>query len=297
MKRRVLSVFLALCMIVSVTSALSVTASAAATTTLDGFYWPLVSNTKISSGFGEKRTGQYHQGIDIPAKAGTAIYAAKSGTVYEVGYQSTMGYYICIYHGQLSNGLGLYTTYMHMQSRSSLSVNSKVTVNTILGYTGDTGAPNNYHLHFHISQCDNSDWKPSPKHTTVKELNENYINSSPSNIAYTYRTTPPTSNSLKINLTTKPTSITQGNSFGLYGTVTSGSKITKVQGYVINASGKTVLTSTDTPNSTSLNIQKANLNNKLTFNKLAVGTYTMKVVATDASGNSVTWSKTFKVTK
>lgn len=102
---------------------------------------------------------------------------------------------------------------------------------------------------------------------------------------------------LKINLTSYPTSIKKGSSYGLRGTVSSNVKVTKVQGYVINASGKTVLTSTDTPNSTSLNIQKANLNNKLTFNKLAVGTYTMKVVATDASGNSVTWSKTFKVTK
>ena len=102
---------------------------------------------------------------------------------------------------------------------------------------------------------------------------------------------------LKINLTSYPTSIKKGSSYGLRGTVSSNVKVTKVQGYVINSSGKTVLTSTDTPNSTSLNIQKANLNNKLTFNKLAVGTYTMKVVATDASGNSVTWSKTFKVTK
>ena len=184
-----------------------------------------------------------------------------------------------------------------MKSQPSVKKGQAVTVYTKLGEVGSTGDSTKNHLHFHIFQCQSSYTGASPSHNTQTQLNSNYFDPSPSNIAYTYRTTPPTSNSLKINLTTKPTSITQGNSFGLYGTVTSGSKITKVQGYVINASGKTVLTSTDTPNSTSLNIQKANLNNNLTFNKLAVGTYTMKVVATDASGNSVTWSKTFKVTK
>lgn len=102
---------------------------------------------------------------------------------------------------------------------------------------------------------------------------------------------------LKINLTSYPTSIKKGSAYGLRGTVSSNAKITKVQGYVINSSGKTVLSSTDTPNKTSMDIRTANLNNKLAFNKLAVGTYTMKVVATDTSGNSVTWSKTFKVTK
>lgn len=103
---------------------------------------------------------------------------------------------------------------------------------------------------------------------------------------------------LNINLTSYPTSIKKGSYYGLRGTISSNYKLTKVQGSVLDSKGKNALPVTvDTPTGTSLNIQNSNLNNKLTFNKLAVGTYTMKVVATDASGKSVTWSKTFKVTK
>lgn len=103
---------------------------------------------------------------------------------------------------------------------------------------------------------------------------------------------------LKIDLTRYPSSIKKGSYYGLRGTVSSNYKLVKVEGHILNSSGKDAIpASVDKPTGTSLNIQTANLNNKLTFNKLAVGTYTMKVVATDASGNSVTWSKTFKVTK
>lgn len=100
---------------------------------------------------------------------------------------------------------------------------------------------------------------------------------------------------LKIDLTSYPTSIKQGEGYGLRGSVTSNYNITEVRGYVVNSSGNTVLSSADYPNSTSMDIRYAHLNNDLIFNNLSAGSYTMKVIVTDASGKQVQTTKDFKV--
>ena len=101
--------------------------------------------------------------------------------------------------------------------------------------------------------------------------------------------------SLKIDLTSYPSSINQGSAYGLRGSVTSNYNITEVRGYVINSSGNTVLSSADYPNSTSMDIRYAHLNNDLVFNNLSAGSYTMKVVAADESGKTKEWSTGFTV--
>lgn len=101
--------------------------------------------------------------------------------------------------------------------------------------------------------------------------------------------------SLAINLVKYPVTLQQGTSFGLRGSVDSNYTIEKVRGYVKNSSGSTILSSADTPNSTSMNIQYADLNNSLVFNKLSPGNYTMVVEATDSSGRVVTATKSFSV--
>lgn len=103
------------------------------------------------------------------------------------------------------------------------------------------------------------------------------------------------SSTLNINLTQYPTSTTKGKSFGLRGTVSSNYKITSVRGYIINSSGTTVQSTIDTPNSSSMDIRYASVNQNLLFNKLSRGTYTLKIVASDSSGASRTWSKSFTV--
>ena len=100
---------------------------------------------------------------------------------------------------------------------------------------------------------------------------------------------------LTINLSQYPVTLKQGTSFGLRGSVDSNYNIVKVRGYVRNSDGSTVLSSTDTPNSPSMNIQYADLNNSLIFNKLTPGNYTMVVEATDNSGRVVTATKNFIV--
>ena len=101
--------------------------------------------------------------------------------------------------------------------------------------------------------------------------------------------------SLSINLIQYPVTLKQGTGFGLRGSVDSNYTIAKVRGYVKNSNGSVVLSSMDTPNSTSMNIQYADLNNSLVFNKLSAGNYTMVVEATDTSGRVVTATKNFVV--
>ena len=104
-----------------------------------------------------------------------------------------------------------------------------------------------------------------------------------------------TESTLSINLDKYPVTLNVGSGFGLRGSVTSNYNIALVKGYVINSSGQTVLSSKDTPNSTSMDIRYANLNDDLVFNNLCAGNYTMKVVATDNSGRTVEVSKNFSV--
>lgn len=104
-----------------------------------------------------------------------------------------------------------------------------------------------------------------------------------------------TESTLSINLDKYPVTLNAGSGYGLRGSITSNYSIVLVKGYVINSSGQTVLSSKDTPNSTSMDIRYANLNDDLVFNNLGAGNYTMKVVATDNSGRTVEVSKAFSV--
>ncbi|MBR2885490.1 MAG: M23 family metallopeptidase, partial [Clostridia bacterium] len=100
---------------------------------------------------------------------------------------------------------------------------------------------------------------------------------------------------LKINLERYPVSIKIGSTFSVRGNITSNYSISRVRGYIYDADGNIVQSTTDTPNSTYMEIRPANLNQKLIFNKLSAGNYTMKVEAVDASGKVVTATKVFKV--
>ena len=98
-----------------------------------------------------------------------------------------------------------------------------------------------------------------------------------------------------INVTQYPSSITQGSAFGLRGTITSKNKITSLKGSITNSSGKTVQSTSEAPNSKSVNIRNMKVNNKLLFGKLSPGQYTLKIVAKDSTGGSKTWSKKITV--
>ena len=114
------------------------------------FLWPLPSNyTTVSCGFGWRIhpvTGrqQFHNGIDIPAKYGTEIYACNSGTVVEVSYNYADGNYVTISHGG-----GVASFYSHI-SKSAVKVGDKVTRGQVIAYVGTSGYVTGAHLNLNI---------------------------------------------------------------------------------------------------------------------------------------------------
>ncbi|MCR4678820.1 MAG: DUF3324 domain-containing protein [Lachnospiraceae bacterium] len=99
---------------------------------------------------------------------------------------------------------------------------------------------------------------------------------------------------LTISMTSAPTTINYGSSFNLAGTITSGYNITKVVGQI--KSGNTVKqTQTINPNTTSVDIKSSKINANLRFGTLAKGSYTLVITATDSSGATKTYSKSFTV--
>ena len=115
-----------------------------------GFQNPLAGGYSISSGFGSRQdptgtAGDFHEGIDMAAPAGTPIMASASGTVVEAGFQGSAGNHVIILHSN-----GLYSYYMHMSSMAA-SVGSEVSAGEVIGYVGTTGNSTGNHLHFGIS--------------------------------------------------------------------------------------------------------------------------------------------------
>ena len=131
------------------------------TTSSASMTWPTRLVHKVNSIYapnGRTDTSGYvgtkHKGVDIYAPQGTPIYAAKAGTVVYVnysGYGGGWGLYVVIYHGTDSNGQAIYTRYAHASSiASGISVGTKVTTNTVIMYSGNTGASEGAHLHFEV---------------------------------------------------------------------------------------------------------------------------------------------------
>lgn len=109
-----------------------------------GFSWPLPGYTRLSSDFGWRilwGKSDYHRGLDIPAPQGTSIYAAADGVVSTNNHES---YGISV---KLSHGSGLVTIYGHMTSRV-VNDGDFVTQGQLIGYVGETGRADGYHLHF-----------------------------------------------------------------------------------------------------------------------------------------------------
>jgi len=127
---------------VSCTRPASSTASRSTAPTATGWVSPL-PGASCSSGY---RTGARpsHNGIDLARPSGTPIRAAHAGRVLIVRWQSGAGWYVALNHGTYK------TVYMHMRSRSFLSVGASVRAGQTIGYVGSTGNSTGPHLHFEV---------------------------------------------------------------------------------------------------------------------------------------------------
>ena len=113
------------------------------------FRFPLGGRGHLTSFYGTRAspfTGhpQFHNGIDIGAPQGTAVVAARDGTVAEVGQDLVLGTFV-----RLSHQGGYETLYGHL-SETLVSLNQEVHSGMMIGKVGTTGQSTGPHLHFEI---------------------------------------------------------------------------------------------------------------------------------------------------
>lgn len=92
------------------------------------------------------RRYKLHTGIDFGVPSGTAVRAARGGTVLQSYYNSAYGNRVVVDHGYV-HGVYLVTTYNHL-SRDSVRSGEKLGRGEVLGYAGSTGYSTGPHLHF-----------------------------------------------------------------------------------------------------------------------------------------------------
>lgn len=103
------------------------------------------------AGFADHRTYLYkdkpideqvHLGVDIASLERSEVKAAEAGKVIFTGYNGIYGEMVVLDHGQ-----GVFSLYSHL-SQISVTPESEVTKDTVLGLTGTTGMAGGDHLHF-----------------------------------------------------------------------------------------------------------------------------------------------------
>lgn len=113
------------------------------------FTWPAPSYLAITDEFGWRtdpftQVSSYHSGIDLGAPYGSPILSAYDGVVVAAAWNSSMGNYIMINHGD-----GLYTIYMHA-SKLLVSTDDIVIRGEQIANVGSTGRSTGNHLHFGV---------------------------------------------------------------------------------------------------------------------------------------------------
>jgi murein DD-endopeptidase MepM/ murein hydrolase activator NlpD len=110
---------------------------------------PLGRWAKINSAYSTRTdpiTGEqrHHNGVDLKAKYGDAVYSAAGGKVTFTGVSGGYGNLIIIAHG---NGM---TTYYGHLSKIYMKTGQKVRRGVLIGRVGATGRVTGPHLHFEI---------------------------------------------------------------------------------------------------------------------------------------------------
>lgn len=113
------------------------------------FQMPCPGYKRISDDYGNRihptlGVKKFHNGVDFAAPSGTAILAAYDGKVVGAAYNSSMGNYVMIDHGD-----GLYTIYMHA-SKLYVSNGQTVSKGEKIAAVGSTGRSTGPHLHFSV---------------------------------------------------------------------------------------------------------------------------------------------------
>jgi murein DD-endopeptidase MepM/ murein hydrolase activator NlpD len=125
------------------------------TTATPSFAWPLTG--PIRRGFTARAGGDYHDGIDIRAQAGTAVRAVDAGKVIFAGVeQRQYGNLVVVDHGG-----GWHSAYAFL-SRITVKEGDEVRKSERVGLVGRTGLAKGDELHFEIRR-DNRPVDPLPR--------------------------------------------------------------------------------------------------------------------------------------
>ena len=109
-----------------------------------------VKTAEFMSAYGHRtdpfeRRVRMHEGIDLAAPMGTAIYATAEGLVVKAGWSSG-GYGNMV---EVDHGRGIITRYAHL-SRVLVSPGQRVTRGQQVGRMGSTGRSTGSHLHYEV---------------------------------------------------------------------------------------------------------------------------------------------------
>ncbi len=109
------------------------------------FAWP--ARGRLSSRFG-MRGGRPHEGVDVAASRGTAIYSAEAGRVIHSGRLGSYGLVVIVKH------VGSYRTVYAHASRLLVKKGAFVERGQKIAEVGSTGRSTGPHLHFEIRRSE-----------------------------------------------------------------------------------------------------------------------------------------------
>lgn len=109
----------------------------------------------MSSSFGTRRSGSWHQGIDISAPKGSEVRATAAGKVVVAEREGAYGRTVVIDHGN-----GYRTRYAHLK-RIAVEPGERVKAREVIGKVGKSGNASGFHLHYEIVR-DGTPVDPSP---------------------------------------------------------------------------------------------------------------------------------------
>ena len=327
MKRRILSIFLSLLVLLSIFAPISAFAGKYY------FLWPVPSCHKVSAGYDD---GRNHNAIDIPASKGSQVIASASGIVSYVNYSCTHNYgksYNCcnsigrvikICHYTTINGQNVYTRYGHLTD-IYVKEGDYVQAGQVIGTVGSTGYSTGYHLDFKAYMGDTvidlspyleipsdltytgSDWANNSAYITAMR---NYNNteyggdaiisvSSTSQIIGTIIYTPV--NDVTYSDTgpylsgdySCPVLVVHRKKFNLTGTVCDSRTILSITAQIFTVDGDIEYNKTATVNANSYNLE--NLSSAMRFDRLSAGDYIYALSATDDTGAHTLIYRSFMV--
>ena len=107
--------------------------------------WPVDSTVaSVSSEFGARRSGPWHQGIDLSAPKGSPVRATAAGKVVVAERSGAYGRTVVIDHGH-----GTRTRYAHLKS-IAVEQGKRVAAGEVIGKVGKSGNASGFHLHYEV---------------------------------------------------------------------------------------------------------------------------------------------------